>query len=86
MYSGRIMVTALILRKLAVSPMTPPLCTPNPTLVPAHTRVQVCERTAADKKGGHLARRKSDGKLLLRESAMCPDADKKHFEDIALHR
>jgi hypothetical protein len=36
--------------------------------------VQVCERTAADKKGGHLARRKSDGKLMLRESAMCPDA------------
>ncbi|MEW5306477.1 MAG: hypothetical protein WDW36_008939 [Sanguina aurantia] len=48
--------------------------------------MEVCERTAADKKGGHLARRKSDGKLLLRESAMCPDADKKHFEDIALHR
>jgi hypothetical protein len=39
----------------------------------------VCERTAADKKGGHLALRKSDGKFMLRESAMCPDAgeDKK---------
>jgi hypothetical protein len=36
--------------------------------------VQVCERTAADKKGGHLALRKSDGKFMLRESAMCPDA------------
>ena len=47
---------------------------------------QVCERTAADKKGGHLCRRKSDGKFLLRESAMCPDGDKPHFEDIALHK
>ena len=30
--------------------------------------MEVCERTGADKKGGHLARRKADGKLLLRES------------------
>lgn len=48
--------------------------------------MEVCERTAADKKGGHLCRRKSDGKFLLRESAMCPDEDKKHFEDIAKHK
>ncbi|KAF8060290.1 hypothetical protein HT031_004825 [Scenedesmus sp. PABB004] len=48
--------------------------------------MEVCERTAADKKGGHLARRKADGKLLLRESAMCPDADKGAFEDVGLHR
>jgi UDP-N-acetylglucosamine pyrophosphorylase len=34
--------------------------------------MEVCERTAADKKGGHLAVRKSDGKFVLRESAMCP--------------
>jgi UTP--glucose-1-phosphate uridylyltransferase/phosphoglucomutase len=48
--------------------------------------MEVCERTAADKKGGHLARRKADGKFMLRESAMCPDADKAAFEDITLHR
>ncbi|KAF6255969.1 UDP-glucose pyrophosphorylase [Scenedesmus sp. NREL 46B-D3] len=48
--------------------------------------MEVCERTAADKKGGHLARRKSDGKFMLRESAMCPDADKGFFEDISRHR
>jgi UTP--glucose-1-phosphate uridylyltransferase/phosphoglucomutase len=48
--------------------------------------MEVCERTAADKKGGHLARRKADGKFLLRESAMCPDADKAAFEDVATHR
>ena len=34
--------------------------------------MEVCERTAADKKGGHLAMRASDGKLILRESAQCP--------------
>ncbi|KIZ07837.1 UTP--glucose-1-phosphateuridylyltransferase [Monoraphidium neglectum] len=48
--------------------------------------MEVCERTAADKKGGHLARRKVDGKLMLRESAMCPDADKASFEDISRHK
>jgi len=44
--------------------------------------MQVCERTPADKKGGHLCKRKSDGKLVLRESAMCPDTDKGAFEDV----
>jgi UTP--glucose-1-phosphate uridylyltransferase/phosphoglucomutase len=48
--------------------------------------MEVCERTAGDKKGGHLARRRADGRLMLRESAMCPDADKAAFEDIARHR
>lgn len=47
--------------------------------------MEVCERTAADKKGGHLCLRKSDGKFMLRESAMCPDADKGCFEDITRH-
>lgn len=48
--------------------------------------MEVCQRTAADKKGGHLARRKADGKYMLRESAMCADADKAAFEDITLHQ
>lgn len=47
---------------------------------------QVAERTAADKKGGHLARRLADGRLMLRESAMCPDEDKASFEDISKHK
>jgi UTP--glucose-1-phosphate uridylyltransferase len=99
--------------------------------------MEVCQRTAADKKGGHLARRKADGacwgrgseidglhmqqtpgwhrtggagsgarlargrqiwrsvppirmprpsgKLMLRESAMCPDDDEASFEDIEKH-
>lgn len=46
----------------------------------------MAERTAADKKGGHLARRKADGRFILRESAMCPDEDKAKFEDVALHK
>lgn len=47
---------------------------------------EVAERTAADKKGGHLAKRKSDGRLVLRESAMCPDEDKGDFENISKHK
>uniref|UniRef100_A0A7R9V765 UTP--glucose-1-phosphate uridylyltransferase n=1 Tax=Chlamydomonas euryale TaxID=1486919 RepID=A0A7R9V765_9CHLO len=48
--------------------------------------MEVCERTGADKKGGHLCRRTADGKLMLRESAMCPDDDKAAFEDISKHK
>jgi UDP-N-acetylglucosamine pyrophosphorylase len=43
-------------------------------------------RTAADRKGGHLARSAVDGKLLLRESAQCPDEDEESFQDIRKHR
>lgn len=48
--------------------------------------MEVCKRTMGDKKGGHLAKRKSDGRLILRESAMCPDKDKPTFENIDIHR
>ncbi|KAK9865415.1 hypothetical protein WJX84_010262 [Apatococcus fuscideae] len=48
--------------------------------------MEVAERTAADKKGGHLTKRKSDGRLILRESAMVPDDDKDAFEDISKHK
>ena len=46
--------------------------------------MECCERTEADKKGGHLAKRFS--KLLLRESAQCPEADEKKFQDIKRHK
>lgn len=46
--------------------------------------MEVCERTAADRKGGHLAQR--DGRLLLRESAQCPAADEAAFQDVTRHR
>ena len=46
----------------------------------------MAERTSSDKKGGHLAKRKKDGRLVLRESAMTPDEDKSAFEDISKHK
>jgi len=46
--------------------------------------MEVAERTDADKKGGHLAK-KGDG-LILRESAQCPDADEKAFQDVTKHK
>jgi UDP-N-acetylglucosamine pyrophosphorylase len=46
--------------------------------------MEVCERSAADRKGGHLAQR--NGQLLLRESAQCPESDQPRFQDIARHR
>jgi UDP-N-acetylglucosamine pyrophosphorylase len=48
--------------------------------------MEVTTRTAADRKGGHLARRRSDGRLLLRESAQCPEQDTEAFQDIKRHR
>lgn len=48
--------------------------------------MEVTRRTAADRKGGHLAVRKSDGRLLLREVAQCPEADLDAFQNIDVHR
>lgn len=48
--------------------------------------MEVTRRTAADRKGGHLAVRKGDGQLLLREVAQCPDSDLGSFQDIDRHR
>jgi UDP-N-acetylglucosamine pyrophosphorylase len=48
--------------------------------------MEVTTRTAADRKGGHLAKRGSDGQLLLRESAQCPEEDMDVFQDINRHR
>lgn len=48
--------------------------------------MEVTRRTAADKKGGHLALRPRDGRLILRESAQCPEEDTDVFQDIARHR
>lgn len=42
-------------------------------------------RTAADSKGGHLARARG-GSLLLRESAQCPPEEVPFFQDIERHR
>jgi UDP-N-acetylglucosamine pyrophosphorylase len=48
--------------------------------------MEVAERTPSDRKGGHLARRKSDHRFVLREVAQCPSADLEAFQDIARHR
>eukprot|EP00550_Attheya_septentrionalis_P006652 CAMPEP_0198294146 /NCGR_PEP_ID=MMETSP1449-20131203/21071_1 /TAXON_ID=420275 /ORGANISM="Attheya septentrionalis, Strain CCMP2084" /LENGTH=1060 /DNA_ID=CAMNT_0043994017 /DNA_START=92 /DNA_END=3274 /DNA_ORIENTATION=+ len=54
--------------------------------VDAPFMMECCERTENDKKGGHLAVRKEDGQLILRESAMCADEDEPAFQDITKHR
>ncbi len=48
--------------------------------------MEATKRTEADKKGGHLAVRKSDGQLLLREVAQCADEDIEQFQNIDRHR
>lgn len=47
--------------------------------------MEVTARTEADRKGGHLAKRRGGG-LLLRESAQCPPAEAEQFQDIHRHR
>ena len=46
--------------------------------------MEVTERTAADRKGGHLAQ--GNNGLLLREIAQCPAAELDAFQNISLHR
>jgi UTP--glucose-1-phosphate uridylyltransferase len=47
--------------------------------------MEVADRTEADRKGGHLARR-PDGRLLLRETAQTPEQDLEAFTDTSRHR
>ncbi|MBC8126559.1 MAG: UTP--glucose-1-phosphate uridylyltransferase [Gloeobacteraceae cyanobacterium ES-bin-144] len=48
--------------------------------------MEVTRRTGADRKGGHLARRKSDGRFLLREVAQTQETDLDSFQDIDRHQ
>lgn len=48
--------------------------------------MEVTKRTNADRKGGHLAKDANTGKLLLRESAQCSEADMDEFQNIEKHR
>jgi UTP--glucose-1-phosphate uridylyltransferase len=45
--------------------------------------MEVTARTECDRKGGHLARDRQTGRLLLRESAQCPPAETADFQNIA---
>ena len=47
---------------------------------------EVCRRTPADIKGGYLVVRRSDGRLVLRETAQTPPADVEEANDITRHR
>jgi UTP--glucose-1-phosphate uridylyltransferase len=47
--------------------------------------MEVCDRSEADKKGGHVARRK-DGRLMLREFSQCPPGELENFQDIGRWR
>jgi len=47
--------------------------------------MEVCIRTQADKKGGHLSEDR-DGRLLLREVAQCPEDETAQFQDINYYK
>jgi UTP--glucose-1-phosphate uridylyltransferase len=47
--------------------------------------MEAADRTAADRKGGHLCRM-ADGRVALRESAQCPAEEQHDFQDIELFR
>jgi UTP--glucose-1-phosphate uridylyltransferase len=56
--------------------------------IPAHMErgeipflMEVVIGTEADRKGGHIARRRSDGQLVLRETAQTPEEDEESFRD-----
>ena len=48
--------------------------------------MEVADRTAADRKGGHVARSRDGGGLLLREIAQTADEDVEAFQDVERHR
>jgi len=46
---------------------------------------ELCRRTAADRKGGHLAVRRSDGRLMLRDTAQTAPDEMHFFTDTDQH-
>jgi UTP--glucose-1-phosphate uridylyltransferase len=48
--------------------------------------IEAVRRTASDRKGGHFARRKADGRLVLRETAQTLPEDRKALENLDRHR
>ena len=48
--------------------------------------IEAVRRTPSDRKGGHFARRISDGRIVLRESAQTLDSDKDALADLGRHR
>ncbi|GAA1487572.1 UTP--glucose-1-phosphate uridylyltransferase [Brachybacterium sacelli] len=64
---------------------------PNPVLASwfastgAPYAAELCRRTPADRKGGHLAVRTSDGRLILRDTAQTPAEEMDYFTDEHRH-
>lgn len=48
--------------------------------------IEAVRRTPSDRKGGHFARRKSDGRIILRETAQTLDEDKDALADLERHK
>ncbi|MBB6627227.1 UTP--glucose-1-phosphate uridylyltransferase [Nocardioides sp. KIGAM211] len=48
--------------------------------------IEAVRRTASDKKGGHFARRRGDGRLVLRETAQVLPQDQAALADLETHR
>ena len=48
--------------------------------------IEAVRRTPSDRKGGHFARRTSDGRIVLRETAQTADEDKEALADLDRHR
>jgi UTP--glucose-1-phosphate uridylyltransferase len=48
--------------------------------------IEAVRRTASDRKGGHFARRKNDGRLVLRETAQTLQEDLESLADLDRHR
>jgi UTP--glucose-1-phosphate uridylyltransferase len=48
--------------------------------------IEAVRRTPSDKKGGHFARRKQDGRIVLRETAQTPRHDAAALADLDRHR
>lgn len=48
--------------------------------------IEAVRRTPSDRKGGHFARRKADGRLVLRETAQTPKGDREALQDLSRHR
>ncbi len=48
--------------------------------------IEAVRRTPSDRKGGHFARRKSDGRIVLRETAQTSKEDQAALADLERHR
>src|SRR3712207_1807077 len=48
--------------------------------------IEAVRRTPSDRKGGHFARRKTDGRIVLRETAQTLPEDLEALADLGRHR